>query len=307
MEPVAQSLYHYEVPIVTKDMVTVTITCIGLDKITENGSGNVDITAAYELFPHVPSGAFERPTEDVHILIGQDHAALLASGGEGINIVGNLRAMRTKFGSGWVLGGWHKNIPASTVRFSTSANVMRNSRIVSKPKRLNAIQKCINAFPELNDIAVQLPRACNRCKNCRACTYEAEEATRLEQEHLKIIRANVFLDLAKNILSARYPLIRDISMFQYNEWQAQAIAISLEKQLRKLDDLDGYNEEMDDFRYRGTIAPTTREKIREWQEKGGVVNFISHHAVNRPDKATTKKRLVSNSSLKNGGRGPAAN
>ena len=41
--------------------------------------------------------------------------------------------------------------------------------------------------------------------------------------------------------------------------------------------------------------------------RGKKVNYISHHSVNKPDKATTKRRLVSNSSLPNSGKGPSVN
>ena len=107
--------------------------------------------------------------------------------------------------------------------------------------------------------------------------------------------------------SASYPVIGNLENLKYNEWQAVAIAESLERSLKKKGDIEQYNAEVDDFLNRGVLVEVTRSEIAKWQESGGTACFITHHCVDRPDKATTKKRLVSNSSLKNYGRGPSPN
>ena len=73
---------------------------IGVSKITENSSSKVNVNKAYKMFPHVPAGALERPTEAVSVLIGQDYAALLPTGGDGHERLGHLRVMRVELGSG---------------------------------------------------------------------------------------------------------------------------------------------------------------------------------------------------------------
>ena len=55
------------------------------------------------------------------------------------------------------------------------------------------------------------------------------------------------------------------------------------------------------------LVNVTRKEIADWQALGHPVCFISHHPVLRPDKATTKVRLVSNSSLKTGKGGSSPN
>ena len=87
---------------------------------------------------------------------------------------------------------------------------------------------------------------------------------------------------------------KDSKDLPYNEWQATAIT----KSLKKSGLLDEYEAEIQDYLKRGFLEPVSRSDIADWQRQGGVVCFISHHAVITRDKATTKVCLVSNSSLK---------
>ena len=100
------------------------ISCLGLDSITGNNSEDVDISAAYSLFPHIPKGALERPRGRVEILIGQDYASLLTFGGLEEDVVGQLRAMRAPLGTGWVLGGRHPQIKGQQLTLSSDVNLL---------------------------------------------------------------------------------------------------------------------------------------------------------------------------------------
>ena len=93
------------------------MSCLGLDSITINSSERADVAPAYELFPHVPRGALERPQGPIELLVEQDYTSLLASGGEGINQVKQLRAMY--FESGLVLGGRHPLIKTKPLVFDS--------------------------------------------------------------------------------------------------------------------------------------------------------------------------------------------
>ena len=62
-----------------------------------------------------------------------------------------------------------------------------------------------------------------------------------------------------------------------------------------------YNEQFRDFEQRGVIVRVPIEEIKAWQKAGGIVNFISHHAVMQPNKPSTPVRVVSNSSQFNNG------
>ena len=70
----------------------------------------VDISPAYSLFPGVPKGALDRPTESVGILLGMDCADLMPTGPDNHTggRKGNLVCMQTIIrGQGFILGGSH--------------------------------------------------------------------------------------------------------------------------------------------------------------------------------------------------------
>ena len=70
-----------------------------------------DLTPIRKLFPHLPSEAFKAlQTKEVDVLIGLNMNELQPSGGTGIDKVGGLSALRSMFGTGWVIGGHHDDI-----------------------------------------------------------------------------------------------------------------------------------------------------------------------------------------------------
>ena len=85
------------------------------------------------------------------------------------------------------------------------------------------------------------------------------------------------------------------------------MSILMEKQLRKTKMMPAYNHEFQDLLDRGCIEPVSPQEISDWKAKGGKVSYISHHPVWTPEKATTKCRIIINSSLKNSGTGPSPN
>ena len=197
--------------------------------------------------------------------------------------------MHCVFGSGWVLGGHHPDILNPPVNFSQECSEIR-SATTSRPLQTNHVSSCLNLFPDSFDIPLQPPRKCNRCKNCQACRFENEEATKQEQEELAMIWKNTFLDPEKKRCFTSFPIIKETDTLFYNEAQVTAIAKSLKKSLEKNNQLEAYNAEVQDYLDREVLVPVERKEIAEWQDKGYPVCLISHHAVCRPDKATTKVR-----------------
>ena len=122
-----------------------------------------------------------------------------------------------------------------------------------------------------------------------------------------MIRKNTWLDEGAQRCRTKFPIIKHTESLQYNEYQAVAMAKSLKKHLEKNGHLAAYEEELADYKERGVLVFVSRKEISDWQKKGKPVAFISHHAVIRPDKATTKVRLVSNASLKSGKGGSSPN
>ena len=98
---------------------------MGLDRIASN-PGYVNVDCAYKICSHVSPGSLERAVGEVGLLIGQDNAALLASGGDGPNVFENLRMMKTKFGTGHVLGCTYKDLGMSGGVLTPEAMKIRN-------------------------------------------------------------------------------------------------------------------------------------------------------------------------------------
>ena len=82
------------------------------------------------------------------------------------------------------------------------------------------------------------------------------------------------------------------------------MAEQLEKRLLKNGGIDAYNEEIKNYVECGVIRELSKEEMESWS---GGVNYISHHGVFKKSSATTKLRIVSNSSLDNNGRGVSLN
>ena len=81
----------------------------------------------------------------------------------------------------------------------------------------------------------------------------------------------------------------------------------MEKQLCRTKMLPVYNQEFQDLLNRKCMEPVSTNQISKWKDKGRKVSYISHHPVITPDKATTKCRIVINSSLTNAGNSPSPN
>ena len=292
---------HYTLELLGNDGQTYRVQCMEVDHIMD-AELVPDFSAAYRLFPHLPAGVLERPNLEIGLLLGQNAAELLPAGGDGVNRVDNLRLMTTPLGKGWVLGGWHPQVQPN-LKHRTHTNFARANLAIAR-LRSTPVEEL---FPDLADLPLQLPRSCARCTNCKQCRYEVQEVCLKEKRELDLLKGAVRLDTEKGHCVASYPALNPDLSFTDNQWQAIAMARSLEKQLSKHQIMDQYNGEFDGLLQRGTIRRVTPQEIASWKEKGGEVSYISHHPVLTPGKATTKCRIVSNSSLKNGGNGPSPN
>ena len=90
--------------------------------------------------------------------------------------------------------------------------------------------------------------------------------------------------------------MRDPSVLTDNRGQVISMAAGLERKLRKCGQLEDFNLEMEGFVNRGVFRELTEEEMSKWL---GAINYISIHGVPKPQSATTKLRVVSNSSLSN--------
>ena len=290
---------HHVIELTDRSGVKHRVRCMEVDYVTDPQE-QPDYTKVYQMFPHLPHGCLQRPEMEVGLLLGQNATGLLPTGGGGVDCVDNLRVRQSKLGEfGWVLEGWHPDVWCSSETSSKTQSLKaRINRLHASPEAL---------FPDLAELPLDVPRSCPRCVGCSQCKYEVQDMSFREKKELEALREAVILDNENSVCRATYPELDPSLVYKDNKWQAVAMSTSLERQLRKSGMLQVYNKEFQDLLDRGVVKTVTAEQIAAWKERGGQVSYISHHPVLSPDKATTKCRLVANSSLKNSGNGPTPN
>ena len=91
----------------------------GVDKIMDPDD-QVNLSKVSKLFPHVPEEAFSTlPKRRIDILMGLNYNSLHPKGGTSKNAIGNMRALKSMFGCGWVVGGCHKDLQTSSTEVSS--------------------------------------------------------------------------------------------------------------------------------------------------------------------------------------------
>ena len=287
-EPHNSCYYIFE--LVTRDGTPRKVWAYGLDKIMEP-SDPVDLLPVRNLFPHIPDQVFSaQPGKEVDILMGNNFLGLHPVGGRGQDVVGDLVAFQSEFGLGWVIAGTHPSLNTTVVELSSSAT------------NLARIYKCLVA-PELSPsfwegecLGVLSPKRCGRCLRCNECTDPALVHSRKDQDDLEMIRQGI--KLVDKQLQVSYYFSRDPHCLPNNRAKVIKMAEKQEKRMLKSGLHDVYCKEIQKYIDRGGVVKLTKEEKDNWR---GPVNYISHHGV-FTDSTTTPLRVVTNSSLNNGGR-----
>ena len=261
----------------------------GLDKIMEP-SESTDLSQVRGFFPHVPSEVFApHPMKEVDILMGNNFLGLHPNGGTGRDAVGDLVALQSGFGHGWVIAGTHPKLGTETKQFSSSAlNLARVHKCVVAPELLPS-------FWEGECLGVPSPKRCGRCIRCKECTDPALVHSRKDQDDLEMIRKGIKLENGR--LEVSYHFSKDPHCLPNNRNMVIKMAESQERRLLKSGQFENYSKEIQKYIDRGGVVKLSKEEMKEWK---GPVNYISHHGVCTCS-ATTPLRVVTNSSLNNGG------
>ncbi|MCP4117421.1 MAG: hypothetical protein GY737_18915, partial [Desulfobacteraceae bacterium] len=118
----------------------------------------INVKAAYQLFPGVPQGALDRPTDPVGILLGMDCADLMPTRSDD-NIggrQGNLICMKTVIGGqGFVLGGSHALIDGTDTDWDPTINAYKQAKIINSVKTVvvNTLDVTVgSAAPRSNNL-----------------------------------------------------------------------------------------------------------------------------------------------------------
>ena len=296
----------YYIRLVARDGKEHRILALEMPFITTS-SNTVDVSRAVSLFKgRVSIDSIRRPAGEVDILMGIHMAGLHPMPQA---VCGNLRLLKSYFGTGWLLDGSHPAIQAPGFYLSEDAviksNCVKGEPVIqrNKPsqvhflKQVSVSQKTPFSFPECEELGVSNPKRCNRCLGCKQCSDPGQEMSRKDAQELKMIEQSMTLDTEKQQVTYHYPLIKDpADCLTDNKQQAIMMAQSLERKLKKNGRLGLYNEQIQDMLKRKVIREISKEEIKDWK---GPVNFISHHDVMKPGSVSTKLRVVTNSSLNN--------
>ena len=262
----------------------------GVDEIMPNPP-LVDLSPVRHLFPNVPATAFAPPpTSQVKLLIGNNFISLHPHGGSVKYQSGNLRMFNSNFGVGWVLAGAHPFLCSKDSELVQSAvSVARVNRVEVKPVLPVTFweSECLGVLPQ---------KRCGRCLQCSTCSDLGLVHSRKEQEELDAIKQGVKLENGE--LHVQYQFCKDPRSLPNNRAVAVKIAEKLEKRLIAEGHLEFYNQEFKKYFERGAAIKLSAEEIDSWQ---GPCNYISHHGVEQGS-LSTPLRIVTNSSLKNGGK-----
>ena len=288
----------------------------GIDKIIDPDDP-VDLQPVRSLFPHVPDQAFvPLPKKRIDILMGLNFNTLFPSGGTGVDTVGNLKALRSMFGTGWVLGGCHESLKPNPLKLTSHAatarvakvSVVPDFHVVDMDYSLNELAPKFckfhvdptftSDFWESDCMGVLPPRKYPKCRQCALkgdCSEGHLLHTLKEQAELQLISDNIKIENGQ--IHVSYPFIKDPRCLANNRSVALKIAERLWKCLKRDNLLQTYNDEIDKYLERGTFVKLSREELDTYE---GVQNYITHHAVLKNSKSTPC-RVVTNSSFNNGG------
>jgi hypothetical protein len=290
----------YWVPVVDTEGETHLLLAYEMEVITAP-LGPVDVSNALAEFPGISYDQVRRPEGAVDLLIGIHHAGIFPHVADlKRHRAGHLRLLTSKFGTGFLLDGVHKEIKAGKLMQSPDSHAKAHALLLGQTRISNRVNKLPSfTFSECEEMGVTQPRRCGACLSCRKCTPGAQQITRREQEELVLIEEGMRLDEVSNEITFHYPLIKDPALLSDNRGQAIAMATGLERKLMKQGKTEAYNEEIDGFIKRGVFRLLSDEEMSAWT---GPKNYISHHGVAKPQ-ATTSLRVVSNSSLNNNNSG----
>ena len=219
--------------------------------------------------------------------------------------MGDLRALTSGFGAGWLVAGTHPNLRGAEGRLSEGARELAMVAHV-KVNGEEEVMVChaatkpgaLGEFMEAEEMGVPPRKRCSRCRACAGCSEEGVVRSRVEEEELELLRQNIRIDTSKKRLKVRYPFVKDPARLVYNRGVAEAMAEKLEARLRRKGKLEEYHAEFQKFVDRGAVREISQEELAAYH---GPKQFISHHPVWNEDSTSTPLRIVANSSLANNG------
>ena len=150
------------------------------------------------------------------------------------------------------------------------------------------------AFLGAEDMGVEAPRRCAKCRGCVQCSLSGQLQTEKEAREYQMIAGGIKLNEETHRFEVEYAFIDDPRKLSDNFGQVVRIAENEEKMLQRERLLDAFNTKFQNMIELGNIGELSQSEMDEW---AGPVHYISIQHVVNPRSTTTPLRLVSNSSL----------
>ena len=156
-------------------------------------------------------------------------------------------------------------------KFGQATLISEVKRNISQVNHLRSFTSKMT-FLELEELGTVPPARCPLHTNCKGCSYRAMEISRKDNAELELIEKNMWLE--DNHIEVRYPCTKDLSLLSDNRQQVISMAINLEKRLKRKNQINVYNAEIQGFIDRGVARQISQEEMDAWT---GPINYISHH------------------------------
>ena len=218
----------------------------------------------------MPAEAFKAlRKKEVDILIGLNMNQLQPAGGMGSDKVGELSALWSLFGTGWVIGGHHDTItsgnpevvsPAAAVLkvvVSPAAAVLKVAKIRIEPQ-----PSLMPEFWEGENLGVMPSPRCNNCRSCMSkgpCSEKHYSHSIRKLAELDLIREKT--KLVDGEIWCDYPYIKDPSCLKFNRGSAIKVDEKVEKELLSDNLHEAYNHQILDQLKRGVAVKLSDDEI----------------------------------------------
>jgi hypothetical protein len=184
----------------------VIIRAFGVEKISEVRGIKMLADAKMKFSDEVQSQwskVTKRPSEKVHLLVGQEYAGFHPVPFEANN---NLVVCRSMFGQGWLLTRTDDAVQAEKCVWGEEVSAMRVGRVTLVDQCVNRISVTQSPLPVfkavasdqvkltytqereilcLDDLGVDPPRRCQSCRGCKECSWRGQELSRQEAFELE--------------------------------------------------------------------------------------------------------------------------
>ena len=272
----------FVVPLLDREGNRKEVCAFGLHRITTDVKvyGLEDVVG---LFNDLTMENIDPPDGPVDLLVGLGRADLLPVQ---LELVDKLAVFTSRFGTGYMVAGSHKDIFVMGERESKACTVS-----YIEARNLRPLD-----FLTAEAVGTDVPRRCRSCKNCKECDFKVRSLTWKENAELAQIEKGLSLDPVARKWTAAYPFEKDPEELQDNYGQAAACMESLERRLRKTGRLAEFNDQIADTVSRGVFKELSQEEADEYK---GPVNYITIvETFKSGPLATTPIRLCMNSSMK---------